>query len=288
MKLALVIALALVPSLASADTPAPPAIKLVAPGKAPTKALRLEWKKGVKATVEVATEEWLQRNASGDMSKPDPKPTIRTTIDVEVAEVRAKGDVRIDVVYRKIEADKAIKADVATRMNSLLGPLAGAKGHNVVSARGVVIASELKPPAGANPQLAQQLEALRSLSGQVATAYPEEAVGVGAKWETGSTIRTPEPTGGDLVIQQTTTYELLELAGTKGKIAIALTGLGKSKDGKLTISTKSKGEIAFDLATPVGGSGRIETLTEIKLDAGGKVPMTQVNTSITTITTRAR
>ena len=61
----------------------------------------------------------------------------------------------------------------------------------------------------------------------------------------------------------------------------------KSKDGKLTTSTKGRGEIVFDLAMVGPSSAKLDLRTEVELDADG-IKLTQVNTSTSTITSRAR
>jgi hypothetical protein len=286
-QLIAVLALVIAPSLARADPPTPPEIKVLSAGKAPTKQLRFEAKQGAKVTMEFVETSAMARGAKGKVPALEPTPTVRTTLDFDISDVQANGDFRIDLVYRKIEADTAkVKPELARRINTQLAVMAGAKGHAVVTARGVTKETDLEIPASATPELRQGLETLRALQGQIVSAFPEDPVGAGARWETRKTVQADDGSGG-LVVQQTASYELVALAGTRGKLAITLNQSGKSNDGKLTTSTRGKGEIAFDLAQIGVGSSRIEIRTEVTLDDGG-MHLVRVNTTTTTFTGRAR
>jgi hypothetical protein len=274
-------------SFARADAPAPPELKIVSTGKGPTKQLRFEAKKGTKLTMEIVQESAMARGPKGKVPKPEPTPQVRTALDLDITDVQPNGDFRIDLVYRKAEMDTSkLPPDAAKNVNALLGGLVGTKGYAVVTARGVTKDTGLDVTPSAPPELKQQLEALRSLQGQIVSPFPEEAVGVGARWESNMTVEAPEASG-SLVVKQNAKYELVELAGTRGKMTITLSQSGKSKDGKLTTAVTGKGEVVFDLAKVGVTTARFEMRSEVSLEDkdfhGG-----QVNTTSATLTGRAR
>jgi hypothetical protein len=276
----------LAPSTARAEAPAP-TITVLSTGKSPTKPLRFEAKQGAKLTLEIVERSAMSRLANGKPPAPEPTLAFRTTLDADISEVRANGDFRTDVVYRKIEADATrMNPELARGINASLGGVVGMTGHTIVTSRGITKETDLRVPASVTPELRQKIEAFRGLQGQIISPFPDEPVGVGARWDSSLTAEVPDDNGG-LIVHQTTSYELVELAGTRGKLAITVKSTASSVDDKLTTSTTGKGEVAFDLAQVGVCSTRSEITTEVKLDDNA-VHLRRVSTSTTTLTGRAR
>ena len=81
---------------------------------------------------------------------------------------------------------------------------------------------------------------------QLATAVPDEAVGVGAKWQT-----TYSVTSGTADTHMETTYELVEFSGTKGKVVATIKGAGKDSSGGSSVTMTGTSTVRFDLMRPV-------------------------------------
>jgi hypothetical protein len=282
-----VLALVIAPSLAHADAPAPPTIKVLSAGKAPTSPLRFKPKQGAKVMVEIVRQTATASGQKGKLPALAPELPVRITLDLDISDVQANGDFRVDLVYRKLEADTTkMQPELARKFNMQRAGVVGLKGHTVVTARGVTKETGLTIPASATPEQRKQLETFRGMLDHIVSPFPEDPVGIGARWESSLTVQVPNGSG-TLVVQQTTTFELVELAGTRGKLAITLNQTGKSSDGKLTTSLRGKGEIGFDLAKFGGGVVRLESRSEITRD-DGDIPLVRVDTTTTTFTSRAR
>jgi hypothetical protein len=110
---------------------------------------------------------------------------VKTTIDVEVQDVAADGEIRFRCAYRKSEvvAGKTTKAEIVKQMSVALEAFAGVTGTSVVTSRGVVKDVTFEPKAGAGAEVKAAIETARLTAAQMAQPFPEEEVGAGAKWQ---------------------------------------------------------------------------------------------------------
>jgi hypothetical protein len=284
MKLLIALVLILVPAVSFADALPAPTLKLIAAGQAPRTQLRFTPKQGTKRTLVLTSQDSKARGLKGKLPPLEESPAIRTTIAVEVTEVNATGDVRYKFAYEKVEVveSKATKSSEAARqLNAALAVLVGLKGHAVVTNRGITKELELQVPPNATPQARNAIDAARSVLGQIAEPLPEEAVGIGAKWQSSTTV-----TAGELTAQSTVTHELVELAQTRAKVKITMTVHGKgSGDGNLTTDTSASGEKSLDLTSVVPSQAKLDLRTEVGLDADGK-RLAQLSTTKLTVVGR--
>jgi hypothetical protein len=124
-----------------------------------------------------------------------------------------------------------------------------------------------------DPQMKQFMEGTKQSLHQIASPLPEEAVGVGAKWET---IMKLKQNG--MVLNQTATNELVELKGETGKINLKIKQNAerqKITQGAVTvdlISLKSTGtgEMNFDLARLVPSLASVTLNSDSQMEAGGQ------------------
>lgn len=284
----MLVALVLVPGLVHADPTAAPTLKLLSAGKGPKQPLRLAPKQGTRSTIEVVSKGTKARGAIGKLGRPETLPSTSMVLDAEVTRVEPNGDVRVDVTYRKLDVrvPKGTPPERAREAQSQLQALVGAKGYTVVSNLGTTKQSGHIPPENASPQLKQQLEAYQGIQNQIMCPLPQEAVGIGARWQLTTNVTAPAETGA-LVVNQTAIFNLVELSGTRGKLAITLRQTGKSTDGQLTTSTTGKGTIEFDLAMSSPVSAQLEMRTEVQLKTSD-MRLAQVDTTTMTLTSRPR
>lgn len=268
---------------AAADAPPAPAIKLVTPGKGERRALRFTPTKGDKQTLVVTSQETKTRGGRGKKLPTERGATTRMTITHEVVDVSTAGDTRYEYVYRNAEVveDGTTTADVVRQTKAVIQALVGTKGHSVVTNRGIVKEFAVAPPQGATPEARQDVEQTASIMQQMTDALPDEPIGVGAKWTTTMTV-----VSGELTVQTTTTHELVELSGTRGKIKLSIKMQGKgSGPGTLTTATTGTGERSFDLKRVVPMQVRLDAQTETKLDVDGE-QLFLLSTSKMTATSR--
>jgi hypothetical protein len=98
----------------------------------------------------------------------------------------------------------------------------GITGHSTMSNRGIVKDLELEIPDAVSPQVRQMMDSMKQSFAQLSAPVPEEAVGVGAKWETKTRLAVNGP-----VIDQTATMTVVALAGNKATLDVKLVQTGK-------------------------------------------------------------
>jgi hypothetical protein len=121
--------------------------------------------------------------------------------------------------------------------------------------RGVVLATDLALPAGVGANTAQLMESMRQSMTQATAPFPEDAVGVGAKWSVASKVANSMMT-----MNQTSVFELTDLTGDRGVANVSLTqdappqvvhppGAGSEITTRLeSMNGSGTGKITFDLA----------------------------------------
>ncbi|HEU0036207.1 MAG TPA: hypothetical protein VFQ53_36590 [Kofleriaceae bacterium] len=283
MKLLVALVLVCAPALVVADTPAPPAIKLVTAGKDPRTQLRFAPKKGTKRTVVVTSQEAKARGVKGKLPPLATAPAIRMTMDLEITDVTADGDIHYQFVYRGAElADaKGLTPELDRQVKKALAVFNGLKGHGIATSRGISKLLELETPANAQPEARAAIEMSRGVVSQIVEPLPEDAVGLGAKWQTTSTVTT-----GEITANTTVSHELLELSGTRAKIKLTMTVHGKgSGPGNLTSETTATGETVLDLTAIVPSQAKLDMRTEVGLDMDGK-RLAQLGTTKVTLVAR--
>jgi hypothetical protein len=226
----------------------------------------------------MTSQESKARGLHGKLPPLEALPAIRTTVDVVITDVTADGDVRYELAYKQAEIveGKPVKAGATRQATAAVGAFVGLKGHAIITSRGITKEIEIEPPPNATPETLQALEAARAVVSQIVEPLPDEAVGIGAKWQTSSTV-----TAGEITAQSTATYELVELADMRAKVKITLTVHGKgSGSGNLTVDTTGRGEKSLDLTSVIPSQARLDLRTEVGLDADrqrlAQVGMTKV------------
>jgi hypothetical protein len=135
-----------------------------------------------------------------------------------------------------------------------------------------------------DPRLAQLLDQLQQSLGQMGAPFPEEPVGIGARWAVTSEVQQQ-----GMKLQQVATYELTELSGDKGAARIdlkqfaprgAVTPPGLPPNVKaeiVSLDSRGLGKLRFDLKRSVP-EGQLRTKSKIKVrtTSGGR----QENTSM--------
>ncbi len=281
--LLLVIALLVVaPDVVVADAVPAPTLKLVAAGKGTKKPLRFAPVKGTKRTIVMTSQQAMARGLKGKLPAPTPTPAVRSTIEIEVLDVTGD-DIRLAFIYKNAEVvpDKSAKPDQVKLLETALASFVGLKGTCVVTTRGVTKEVAFETPANAKPEVRTAIETAKSVATQIAQPLPEEAVGVGAKWQT-----TATQTAGEVTANTTAAYELLASteSSVKLKVTMSLDGKG-SGAGNLTTVTTGRGETTVDLVGVVPSASKLDMRTEVGLDADGK-RLAQLVTTKTTLTSK--
>lgn len=187
-------------------------IKLINAGAEPRKLLRLHPKPGDKQSVTM-TVKMAMTTKMGDTPIPQIKlPAMNFVMDSSVKDVSAEGDVSYDLEISEatVTDDPEVMQAAADAMKASLAQIKGMGASGVVSSAGVMKSLEFKAPSASDPQAGQTVDQMKEAFTRIMAPLPDDAVGVGAKWE----VRTPVKSQG-LVIDQTATYEIVSIEGDR-------------------------------------------------------------------------
>ncbi len=200
-------------------------------------------------------------------------PGVRMAATLNVLEIDDNGLAKRKLVVDKVSLldGPGLPTDTKSQINTQLKGLEQLRVTDKLDSRGVVHSLHIETGTVTDPQLKQLVGSMEHTFGQMGAPFPEEEVGVGAKWQIQNRI---EQMG--FRIDQTTTYELLELDKKQGKIKLSLRqtappgdlsppGLPAGASAKLiSMKGSGKGQLVFDLEKSMP-NGLIETNSDIKL-----------------------
>lgn len=278
--LALVVALVMVAGSVGAAHADEPTIKVLNLGKQGTrKELRFKPAKGAKRSIVLTTSGTRARGGKGKVGKAEATPGTKLTVDLEVTDVAASGDITSRITYRELETTKpkGVSAEEAAQQDGVLSQFKGVSVVAVTTSRGILKTSKVDEST-ASAQAKAALEFVNGLSGQLSQPLPEEPVGVGAKWQ-----QSTSATVGGLDATTTVVYQLTKLTDTRATIKLTMTVDGKGTgQGSLTTKTTGKGEIVLDFGYLAPASSKLDMKTTVNL-VDGDMSLTQVQTQKTTI-----
>lgn len=220
-----------------------PQVRLLSPGAAPQQPLRLRPAPNSKQQV-------TQRLDVGANSLK--LPTIVTKADFTVTKVESNGDIYSQFVYTDadvIEAEGSPTA-VGNSIRQQLRKFIGVTGTIVSNDRGAVKSSQFNVPQQADESTRWVFETLANLFSQASSSFPEEAVGIGAKWQ----ITTNLSIAG-INVTQLATYELVNVQGNIATLKVNLQQQAQPQPIQLPLyqgdlesySAKGDGEIQVKL-----------------------------------------
>lgn len=229
------------PVVAQPTTPPPPptvsapmagepaVITLIDAGAEPREPLRLQLTAGQAQTM-VMTMRMAMDMQLGDSKIPRiSSPPMQMTMSLAVKEITPDGDIRSEFSLDKVDVleDKAAPPEMVTQMKALLGTMQKLSGTSTVTTRGIVKAADFTLPQDLNPMLRQSMDSMRQQVHQLSVPFPEEALGVGAKWTVTQNLEQ-----NNMKLQQVVAWELKERAGTVVKLASTLTQSAEPQEMK--------------------------------------------------------
>jgi hypothetical protein len=164
---------------------------------------------GDKQSVTMTLKMDMAMNMAGNSMPAMNLPAMVMTMDSEVKDVSG-GDISYTLVFSDadIVSDTNTMAVAATAMKAALAGLRGLTGTAKMSDRGVVKSIDLKVPPEAGAQLGQTISQMKDSFSSSSSPLPEEAVGVGAKWEYRTKIKSQ-----GMTMDQAMTFELASMDG---------------------------------------------------------------------------
>jgi hypothetical protein len=196
-----------VPALAGYPAVGTPAtVTLLSPGAAPRAPVRYRIAPGTKNTMAMSMAMSMAMTM-GEMAAPAlDMPVMKLTADLTVTSVAANGDATYDLQFTGMDAETRPGQDpsAAAMLKSSAQGITAIKGTVVVSNRGVNRSARFDLDKVGDPMLKQMLGSLSTSIESMSTPLPEEAIGVGARWE----VRQAFTTAGTATFQRAE-YELV-------------------------------------------------------------------------------
>lgn len=194
----------------------------------------------------------------------------------------ADGKIAYKVVFDRYEMGQAADAQQEMIVAAMTQAWESIKGYEqmlTMDARGNVLDGSLKMPEGVAPALAQNIENLNRSVEQAMITWPEQAVGVGAKWK-----EITEISNQGVKLEQTAENEVTAIDGDTITVSTTITQKPVSKDltmpgmpegatAKLTeFDSKGQGRTIYDLGhiVPREGESSVETKLGVEASAGGQ------------------
>lgn len=208
---------------APAAEPPPPTVELLDPGSEPRAPLRLAPAEGLVQTVEVRqTTSAAVARGGEELPAAVPVPLV-LQLTAEVRAVTPRGAIHYVWTIADVRAEAAPDTPraVLRALRQVVPGLRAAAGEVVVDPRGRVRRVVVRPVAQAGAPLRRALADLEAALWRATAPFPEEAVGVGARWRV--TSRLAEA---GVAVRQTADYELIRREGraatTRFELAQAL------------------------------------------------------------------
>lgn len=177
----------------------PPIVKLVSAGAQPRMALRYKIPNNLKTSFDMAMSISMNMEMGGMAMPAMAMPGMKMTGDITVTSVTPEGDTTYDLSSIDMGFDNSSTVD-PNIMATMQGMLAGMKDLHatfVVTNRGVTKSTNMDM-SKIDPGLQQTLGPMSTSFEQMSLPFPEEAVGVGAKWE----VRQSMNSGGIQMFQK--------------------------------------------------------------------------------------
>jgi hypothetical protein len=193
---------------------APATVTLLAAGAAPRKALRYAIPAGHKANADMTMTMSMAMNVGG-LAMPMDFPNMKIGMAVSVTTVAPNGDITYDLGFTGLTVDDTGGANpaIAAALQPMQASITSIKGTATISDRGVTRSTKIN---SADPSLQQLMGQLTSSAENLSSPFPEEAVGVGARWE----VRQANTSGGQTTFQKTV-YEIVSIDGAAVSVKVA-------------------------------------------------------------------
>ena len=249
---------------AGADTGAP-RVTMLSAGKAPLTPLRLVLVPG-KSHGLVEFREELHQFLDGSPGTDVNTPPIRIPIDASVDAVSAKGDASVSTMYGDptVVDDGSSDAESRASLESTLTTLDGVTTTATVTPRNARRDPQVSGTEQLDSTTAQLAEQLGSQLGYFSVLFPQEAVGVGGRWRTTTSLTAA---GIDVVQTYDCTLRArqanvvtidVEYVQTAPRQRVSLPGVPKTARVDLTrYRVTGRGTVTLDLASVLPADGTI-------------------------------
>jgi hypothetical protein len=218
-------------------------------------------------------------------------PPLILGLELRVKDVSAEGEVTYTYEFQRTETGEApgVQPVLAAALRETMKKLTGTVGEVVISDRRIPRKADVKLPPDLDLQARQLLDSLRQSMALMASPFPKDAVGLGARWEVKSSI---EQTG--VTMDQTTRYTVAELTDSTEAIRVEIEQSappqtvkhpGLPQGGKVelqSLSSRGQGELKTSggLVAPQSGAVEIDVRMEVNMAVGAQPQTAKTHTKL--------
>ena len=254
---------------------------LLDPGSAPRAPLRYRFHIGQQEQLVMDLDMHMTMAMPGKDKVAVALPTMESGFSLMAKELTKDGDLRYEFLTGRVELldDPNAKPELVAKLRSELKSLEGLKGEAIVTNRGLTRKAQFDIPTKVAPQVRQTIENMGQVLRQLATPFPREDVGVGAKWKTTSTVKTKS-----LKMTQIATYSLVSNGSDRASIDVEVEQQAPPQVMKLdgvppeatttldSLKTHGTGHLALnpDRMVPLSSESEVETQTRVSAEMSGQ------------------
>ena len=224
---------------------APAIVKLISAGAEPRTALRYVIPKDYKDHMDVSMTMSMSMDMGGLGAQQMDMPTMDMGMDLAASDVSPEGDVTYSVTFTGIKYEPGPNTD-PTLLSALQGSTTNLdKMRSTVTVSNRGLTKHVAPDVSAldNQQAAQLVDQMSSSVQSLSAPFPEEPVGVGARWE----VRQVMPANGVQMFNKMT-VEVVSIDGPN----VAL---------KMTIDMSAPSQAISNPMMPPGASVQLDSFT---------------------------
>ncbi|HYG22171.1 MAG TPA: hypothetical protein VEH04_05250 [Verrucomicrobiae bacterium] len=267
-------------SAASAARSAAGPVKLLAPGAEPRQVLRLQPKPGDVQKVGMTMTFDISMEMGAAPAQSIKTPPMDMTVEVTVKSVAENGDIEFESVISEVSMrdDPSVPSQVTDAMKGSVEGVRGISTSGTLSSRAISKHLEVKTSGNVNPQVQQTVDQIKEVLANLTLPLPEEPVGIGARWE----VRSPLKSQG-ITINQVTTQELTAMEGsrvtlstrvsqTAGRQKITNPGMPSMQMDLEKLTGAGSGTGVMDLVRllPLSGNSKSHLEMNMSMNAGGQ------------------
>lgn len=171
-----------------------PQIHIEDAGSGTKKALRYRYQVGYTAIARMDMKMSMKMQIGSGPEEAVEMPTIGMKKKIHAQEVLSNGNLKYEFAIDAIDVGKdvALPESAINQLHGVFQGLVGTKGQVEVTSRGIMQKAEFQMPDNAHPLVTQMIDSLQQQIHQMSVPFPEEPVGVGARW----TVTTQDEMGG--------------------------------------------------------------------------------------------
>jgi hypothetical protein len=237
---------------------------LISAGKSPRSPLRLAFTEGSVTDATMVMTESIDQSLDGKSMNSIHSPPISIGMRMTVESVSPESGARVSSAYHDIAVvdDGSYTAAQRAQLQTSLAPMASVTVSALVTTRNDYLDTKVSGTEGLSASTGQLMEQLSDQTGNLAVPFPIEAVGIGARWRSSSTVQLS-----GINLRQTLEYTLLERDGDHVTVSLKSTQTAPRQRAELpglpagtkVVITKYRvsgsGRMTLDLSEPVAVAG---------------------------------